>query len=114
MEFSFCISLTDGDMSFSKTSCSEDEIFRSAGETEYMSSALCVIRVALEIIHYLHVLAVTDLKSSFETSLFSSSVRQYGTGTREYTNLLICQFCMSSVVCSCGGTRPVHGVNIEL
>jgi hypothetical protein len=101
-------------MSLSETSYSESEIFRSAGETEYMSSALCAIRVALYIIPFLHVLVVTDLKVSFETSLFSSSIRQYGTDTREYKDLLICQFCMSNVVCSCDGKGPIHGVNIEL
>ena len=51
--------------------------------------------------------ALTDLKkSSFITSILSSSVRLHCTDTMVYTNLVICRFSMNSVVCSCDGTRP--------
>jgi hypothetical protein len=53
-------------------------------------------------------------KSSFETSILSYSVRLHGTGIHEFTNLVISQLFMSSVVCSCDGKRPMHSENIEL
>ena len=48
---------------------------------------------------------------NFAFFLVRQAVRYRYSGIHKFVDM---QFCMSSVVCSCDGTRTIHSVNIEL